>query len=105
MNATQKALFWGSFKSAVGVVTGALLTNLADPAYPVFSLLWWKHLGIATGIILLTTEGRYWNQWATSGQQRPLPDAISAAQDAAKDTEQKLAKVQDIAKKEPKAPD
>jgi hypothetical protein len=89
----------GSLKSAVGVVTGALLTNVADPAYPIFTIAWWKHLGVATGIILLTTEGRYWNQWANSGTPRPLPDAIAEAKDAAKQTEAAIAKVENIAPK------
>lgn len=101
MNATQKALFWGAVKSAVGVISGAILTNIADSTYPTLTLLWWRHLGIAILILLLTTESRYWGQWANSGAPRPLPDAIADAQSSAKDTEQKLAKVQDIAKKEP----
>lgn len=104
MNSAQRALLGGSWKSVIGVVTGALLTNLADSPYPIFtSGAWWKHLGIACGILILTTEGRYWNQWANSGTPRPLPDAIADAQDAAKKTEQALDKVQEIAPKAPEA--
>jgi hypothetical protein len=100
MNSAQKALWSGSWKSVVGVMTGALLTNLADSPYPVFtSGAWWKHLGIACAILILTTEGRYWNQWANSGAARPLPDAIADAQASAKQTEQAIAKVQEIAPK------
>lgn len=100
MNSAQKALWSGSWKSVIGVVTGALLTNLADSPYPIFtSGAWWKHLGIACGILILTTEGRYWNQWANSGTNRPLPDAIAEAQDAAKQTEKALDKVKDVAPK------
>jgi hypothetical protein len=102
MNSTQKALFWGSVKSAVGVITGAILTNIADPAYPIVSGAWWKHLGIAVLILILTTEARYWQQWSQSGTPRPLPDAIADAQASAKQTEQAIAKVQEIA---PKADD
>lgn len=102
MNFTQKDLFWGAVKSAVGVVTGALLTNIADPAYPIFSAAWWKHFAIASAIVFLTVEGRYWQQWANSGTERPLPGAISDAQAAAKQTEDAIAKVKEIApKKDP----
>ena len=99
VNFTQNQLFQGAWKSAVGVITGAALTNVADSAYPIFSLLWWKHLCIAVGVLLITTEGRYWNQWDNSGTERPLPQAIGAAQDLAKKTEDAIADVKDAAKK------
>jgi hypothetical protein len=100
MNQTQRNLWMGAWKSAVGVVTGALLTNIADPAYAIFSVAWWRHLGIACGVLLLTTEGRFWNQWANSGTERPLPAAISEAKDAAKATEDAISKVEQAAPKE-----
>jgi hypothetical protein len=102
VNITQKDLFWGAVKSAVGVVSGAMLTNIADPAYPIFSAAWWKHFGIASAIVFLTVEGRYWQQWANSGTERPLPQAILEAQDSAKKTEDAIAKVKDIAPKDGK---
>jgi hypothetical protein len=100
VNFTQKDLFWGAVKSAVGVVTGALLTNIADPAYPIFSAAWWKHFGIASLIVFLTVEGRYWQQWANSGTERPLPAALGKAQDLAQKTEQAISDVKDIAPKQ-----
>ena len=100
MNANQRALVMGSWKSAVGVATGALLTNLADPAYPVFSGLWWRHLLIAVGILILSTEARYWKQWAESGTQRPLPEILEHAQQATKEAGAAISQAKTVAKEQ-----
>jgi hypothetical protein len=100
MNITQHKLFIGSVKSGVAAVTSVFVTNCVDTANPIMSLAWWKHIGIATFFLLLFTEARYWNQWANSGAEPPpLPQAIQDAKDSAKATEEKIAKVEEIAPK------
>lgn len=101
MTPAQKALWQGSWKSAVSVVSGAVITNVTDPRDPIYSKSWFLHLGIACLTTLLFVEGRYFNQWANSGHAQPLPDAIADAKDAAKATEKAIAKVEEIAPKVP----
>jgi|HubBroStandDraft_2_1064218.scaffolds.fasta_scaffold90663_4 hypothetical protein len=99
MNFTQHKLFIGALKSGVAAVTSIIITNCVDTANPIMSLAWFKHIGIATFFLLLFTEARYWNQWANSGTEQPLPQALGKAQDLAQKTEQAIADVKDVAPK------
>jgi hypothetical protein len=99
VNFTQHKLFIGAMKSGVASVTGVVLANVVDVQNPIFSLAWLKHIGIASFFVLLVTEARYWNQWANSGDEQPLPAAIGQAKEAAKATEAAIAKVQDASPK------
>jgi hypothetical protein len=96
MNFTQHNLFIGAMKSGVASITGVILANSVDTVNPVFSLLWLKHVGIQSFFVLIVTEARYWNQWASSGTEMPLPTAIAEAKDAAKATEAAIAKVENV---------
>jgi hypothetical protein len=93
LNTTQKSLFSGAWKNAVAAVSGVVIANSVDSPSPIMSLLWFKHIGIQSLFVLLVTEARYWNQWANSGTEQPLPQAIGVAQDAAKKTEAAIADV------------
>jgi hypothetical protein len=79
MTATQHNLLMGAWKSAVASATGVIIANAVDTPNPLLSLAWFKHLGIAVFFVLLVTEARYWNQWANSGQDHPLPAALDHA--------------------------
>lgn len=100
MNATQKALWQGSWKSAVGVISGAVITNVADPRDPIYSKMWWLHVGIACLTTLLLVEGRYWNQWANSSHVAPLPQALDDAAQATKQAETAIDQAKKVAPKQ-----
>jgi hypothetical protein len=83
MNVTQKALWSGALKSAVGAITGVILANFVDVPQALFSWPWFRHVLIAAGVVVLVTEARFWNQWANSGAtpapiQQSLADAAHA---------------------------
>lgn len=100
MTPSQKALWIGALKSSVASITGVIIANAVDSANPVFTFAWFKHIAIQSFFVLLVTEARYWNQWANSGEPRPLPDALADAKDATKQAEAKIEEAQRIAPKE-----
>ena len=99
MNFTQHKMFIGAVKSGVGAVTGVILANFVDITNPILSWPWAKHILIVCGFVLVVTESRYWNQWANSGVEQPLPVTLGKAQDLAQKTEAAISKAQDAAPK------
>jgi hypothetical protein len=87
VNFTQHQMFQGALKSGVASVTGVILANVVDMQNPILSLAWLKHIGIASFFVLLVTEARYLNQWANSGTEAPVVQAIGQAKQAAQKTE------------------
>jgi hypothetical protein len=82
MNTKQSALWLGALKSAVGAACGVILANFVDTPQAVLSWPWFKHILIATGFVVLVTEARFWNQWASSGTVVPMEAALKTAADA-----------------------
>jgi hypothetical protein len=65
---TVKTLLLGALKSAVGTATGYIIAlPQIDPThFNIVSLGGWKNLAIGIGITVLTSEARFWKQWADS---------------------------------------
>jgi hypothetical protein len=84
MNLKQSDLIMGAIKSAVGAATGVILANMVDVPQAIFSWPWFRHVLIATGMVVLVTEARFWNQWANSGKTTPVEDSIQTAAVATK---------------------
>jgi H+/Cl- antiporter ClcA len=83
MNVTQKALWSGALKSAVGALTGVILANFVDVPQTLFSWPWFRHVLIAAGVVVLVTEARFWNQWAHSGATpAPIQQSLADAKQA-----------------------
>jgi hypothetical protein len=72
----HKTLLMGALKSGVSAATGMILSlNIVDPEhFSVTTFGGWKHLGLAIGVTIITSEARYWKQWAdTSDNGGPKP--------------------------------
>jgi len=67
MNQAQKALLAGAWKSAVSAVCGVILSNFVDVPQALFSWPWFRHVLIACFFVVMVSEARFWNQWASSG--------------------------------------
>jgi hypothetical protein len=93
MNLKQSDLVMGAIKSAVGAATGVILANFVDVPQAIFSWPWFRHVLIATGMVVLVTEARFWNQWAASGKTTPVEDSIQTAEVATKQAGAAIAEV------------
>ena len=64
MTPENKLLLKRALATLVSAVCGVVITNLADPAAPVFSGHWWAHVGLGSGVLVLTFEAKFWKTWA-----------------------------------------
>ena len=67
VNPAQKTLLISAIKSGVSAACGVIIANLADSTLAPFTVPWLKHVAIATGVVILVCEARFFKQWADSG--------------------------------------
>lgn len=84
MNIKQDELVIGSIKSAVSAACGVILANMVDTQNALLSWMWFRHVLIATGVVVLVSEARFWQQWANSGKVTPLETSLTDAAVATK---------------------
>jgi hypothetical protein len=72
LNLTQKALWSGALKSAVGAASGVILTNFVDVPQTLFSWPWFRHVLVGMLFVVLVSEARFWGQWAHSSDTPPV---------------------------------
>ena len=104
MNVKQSDLVIGSIKSAVSAATGVILANLVDIPQALFSWLWFRHVLIATGLVVVVSEARFWQQWANSGKTTPIADSMQTAATATKQASAAIADAQASVQKEAAPP-
>lgn len=96
MNVKQSDLVIGSIKSAVGAATGVILANVVDVPQALFSWPWFRHVLVATGMVVLVSEARFWNQWASSGKVTPVAESMQTAAIATKQAGAAIADAQAV---------
>lgn len=99
MNIKQNALVIGSIKSAVSAACGVILANLVDVPQAILSWPWFRHVLIATGLVVLVSEARFWQQWANSGKTTLLADSLDSAATATKQAGAAISEAQSQAPK------
>lgn len=63
---TKAQLAERALATAIYAGSSVVIVNFVDPAYPIYTVPWLKHLFIAWAGTTLVMEARFWRSWAAT---------------------------------------